>query len=107
MQAHNVMINPKRPLVIYESMSLELETLDFDDLRIELSHTELEVLGKRGNAQLHFNLKNGSQLIGTGLKRLVLSGLREYDQASIDLMCDDYNAKKNAKTKPAISSKTQ
>jgi len=79
MQEHKVMINPTRPLVIYESMSLKFNDLDFDTLTITLSSTELEVLGKRGNAQLHFSLHDGDKQIGIGLKRLVLSGLREYD----------------------------
>lgn len=94
MQQHKVMINPARPLVIYESMSLKFDDLNFEDLAIKLSHTELEVLGKRGNAQLHFSLYDGDRKIGTGLKRLVLSGLREYEQASIDAMCEEYNASK-------------
>jgi len=94
MKQHNVMFNPARPLVIYESMSLKFDTLEFEDLRIELATTELEVLGKRGNAQLHFSLNDGDKKIGTGLKRLVLSGLREYCQESIDLMCDQYNSSK-------------
>ena len=94
MQEHNVMINPARPLVIYESMSLNFDKLEFTDLTIELSATELEVLGKRGNAQLHFSIKDGNTEIGTGMKRLVLSGLREYEQASIDDMCERYNSSK-------------
>lgn len=94
MQQHKVMIHPTRPLVIYESMSLSFDTLDFGDLRIELGRTELEVLGKRGNAQLHFDLNDGDKNIGTGLKRLVLSGLREYDQAAIDVMCEKYKESK-------------
>jgi Protein of unknown function (DUF3581). len=96
MQEHKVMINPTRPLVIYESMSLKFNDLDFDTLTITLSSTELEVLGKRGNAQLHFSLHDGDKQIGIGLKRLVLSGLREYDQAAIDTMCEKYNESKSS-----------
>ncbi|MGK0374289.1 MAG: hypothetical protein ACJA2E_000758 [Arenicella sp.] len=98
MQEHQVMINPARPLVIYQSMSLSFDSLDFDDVNIELSGTELEVLGKRGNAQLHFDLKDGDRKIGTGLKRLVLSGLREYQQGAIDSMCEQYYASKAERT---------
>ena len=96
MRKHDVMINPERPLVIYESMSLVFDTLDFSDLCIELSATELEVVGKRGNAQLHFSLNDGEKKIGIGLKRLVLSGLRQFDQASIDDMSEKYSASKAA-----------
>ena len=39
MEQHNVMINPKRPLVIYESMSFEFTSLDFEELTITLGET--------------------------------------------------------------------
>ena len=95
MLEHNVMINPKRPLVIYESMSLHFDRFDYDNLNITLSGTELEVQGKRGNAKLYFSLNDGVEQIGTGSKQLVLSGLREYDQQLIDIMCEEYNSSKN------------
>jgi hypothetical protein len=98
MQEHQVMFNPARPLVIYQSMSLSFDSLEFDDVNIELSGTELEVIGKRGNAQLHFDLNDGGRKIGTGLKKLVLSGLREYEQIAIDSMCEQYYASKAARS---------
>lgn len=98
MKEHQVMINPARPLVIYQSMTLSFESLDFNEVTIELSGTELEVVGKRGNAQLHFELRDGDRKIGIGLKKLVLSGLREYQQASIDSMCEQYYASKAARS---------
>jgi len=97
MKQHNVMINPARPLVIYESMSLSFDSLDFQRLNIELSNTKLEVLGKRGNCTLHFDIYDQGRKIGTGLKRLVLSGLREYQQDAIDSMCEAYFDSKSAK----------
>ena len=96
MKQHNVMINPTRPLVIYESMSLHFDSLEFQNLNIELGKTELEVVGKRGNCTLHFDIDDQGRKIGTGLKRLVLSGLREYQQEAIDRMCDEYLASKEA-----------
>lgn len=96
MQQHNVMINPKRPLVIYQSMSFEFEQLDFDAVDIALGETSLEVDGKRGRAQLHFSLNNGEQKIGYGSKHLVMSGMREYDDQAVGQMCDDYLAAKQA-----------
>jgi len=94
MQQHNVMINPARPLVIYESMSLYFASLEFSDLHIELSDTNLSVNGKRGNAELHFSLYDHDREIGKGMKKLVLSGLRRYEQAAIDLMCEQYSLSK-------------
>lgn len=94
MQEHNVMINPARPLVIYESMSLEFTNLDFNALDIRLTNTSLDVQGKRGNAQLGFSIFDGEAEIGRGLKKLVLSGLRPYEQTAIDQMCEQYLSSK-------------
>lgn len=92
MKQHKVMINPERPLVIYESMALELDSLDFDDLHIDLQDTTLVVDGKRGTAKLSFILSDQNRSIGAGIKTLVLSGLREYQQQAIDDMCAEYLA---------------
>ena len=94
MEQHKVMINPKRPLVIYQSMSLEFETLDFDTLEIKLEQTQMEVKGKRGDATLHFSINSAGQKIGAGLKNLVLSSLREYRADAIGELCDAYLASK-------------
>ncbi len=96
MKQHNVMINPKRPLVIYQSMTLEFDSLEFESLSINLEETSLSVDGKRGDAKLHFSLNSENQAIGSGIKNLVLSGLREYEEDSIQQMCDQYLASKNA-----------
>jgi hypothetical protein len=90
MAEKNVMINPQRPLVIYESMSLQLETLELEQPGVELAGTSLEVDGKRGNAEFTFNLVDGGKIVGTGVKTLILSGLREYQQEAIDLMVATY-----------------
>jgi hypothetical protein len=94
MREHGVMINPQRPLVIYESMSLEFTSLDFTQLSVELNKTTLAVNGKRGDAKLHFDLLNAGKNIGSGLKSLVLSGLREFDETAIQAMCDEYRQSK-------------
>lgn len=94
MKEQDVMINPARPLVIYESMSLEFNDLEFDDLNIRLSSTSLDVQGKRGNAELGFSLFDGKKEIGRGLKKLVLSGLRPYEQDTVDQMCEQYLSSK-------------
>jgi len=90
MAEHNVMINPARPLVIYEGMSFNVEHLDFENPELELSKSTLEVSGKRGDAQLHFNIMDNGRSVGTGLKKLVLSGLREYEEVAMQGMCDKY-----------------
>lgn len=94
MAEHKVMINPARPLVIYEGMSFNLEHLNFVNPELELSEASLQVSGKRGDVELHFNITDAGRPVGTGLKKLVLSGLREYEEAAMQGMCDLYDARK-------------
>lgn len=93
-QANNVMINTARPLVIYESMHLSLATLDFTAPTLELSGATLEVDGKRGYVRLAFDFKEGDKHLGCGEKRMVLSGLKAYDQQAIDGLVEYYNQRK-------------
>jgi len=84
-----VMFNPNRPLVIYEQMSLKFNDLEFSELNIQLGHTQLDVQGKRADAWLNFDLHDGDRSIGSGRKKLVLGGLREFDEAAIQALCDE------------------
>ena len=90
MREHGVMINPQRPLVVYESMSFELQRLDLQSPTLELVESRLEVRGKRGEAQLYFALRQGAATIGSGFKKLVLSGLREYQEDQIQALVARY-----------------
>ncbi|MCE9677720.1 DUF3581 domain-containing protein [Shewanella sp. AS1] len=94
MQQHGVMINPARPLVIYESMSFDLQTLAFDHIELSLVEKKLVVDGKRGDVTLKFELHCGDKLVGTGLKTLVLSGLRPLEEESLQDMVDRYEARR-------------
>ncbi len=96
MEQYDVMINPARPLVIYQSMSFEISSLTFSQLDIELESTSLEVNGKRGDASLNFAFYDGQTKVGHGVKNLVLSGLRPYNKEVMQELCDNYLA--NAKT---------
>ena len=98
MAEHKVMINPARPLVIYEGMSFSLEHLDFSQPELELSEASLKVTGKRGDAELHFNITDAGRPVGTGMKSLVLSGLRDYEEPAMQGMCDLYDARKQSYT---------
>ena len=93
MAEHQVMINPARPLVIYDSMSLQLDKLTLTKPTVELAETSLRVDGKRGEAQLQFRFMDEGRTVGTGVKKLILSGLREYQQDAIDSMVADYLAR--------------
>lgn len=92
MAEQQVMINPDRPLVIYESMSFDLQRLDFTDPRLELADSRLEVKGKRGDARLTFNVFAGDEPVGIGHKKLVLSGLQPYEAARMDALVDALRA---------------
>lgn len=96
MKQHNVMINPTRPLVIYESMAFHLDHFDFTDIELELVEQTLTVDGKRGDVSLKFELHSQGRVIGSGLKTLVLSGLRPLEDDKMAQMCADYEGRKEA-----------
>lgn len=93
-QEQSVMINPARPLVIYESMSVSIDNFDFEQPAVELCGSSFEVDGKRGNVQLEFEFKDNGKVFGRGEKRMLLSGLRAYDQSAIDELIEFYDQRK-------------
>jgi len=94
MAENNVMINPTRPMVMYENMFIHLDELDFTEVKLQLTTATLTVDGKRGKATLPFDLISDGKVIGHGKKHMLLSGLRDYDQSIIDGLIAHYNDKK-------------
>lgn len=94
MKEHGMMINIDRPLVIYESMHLNLQRADLADVEIEPTGATMEVEGKRGNALLSFRFMENGEEVGTGHKKMVLSGLRPYDDAGMASMVEAYELRK-------------
>lgn len=94
MQEQNVMINTDRPMVIYESMNFELQRVDIPNVELRLKETELKVTGKRGGVRLVFEFLCGEQVVGTGCKHFLLSGLRPYNQEAMDVMVTNYLARR-------------
>ena len=92
----NVMISPDRPMVIYESMSIDLDRLDIRQPVLQGDYNTLEINGKRGSVELAFNLADGGEIVGRGKKHMLLSGLREYDEDIIASAIGTYNASKKA-----------
>jgi len=90
MHKNNVMINTSRPLVIYKNMSITLERLDISSPVLKLSNSMLNIQGKRGTASIEFDVIAQGEIVGHGNKTTVLSGLREYDQKSIDDLIYSY-----------------
>lgn len=94
MAENNVMINPSRPMVMYQCMKIKLERLDITTLSLKLAQTSLSIDGKRGDAWLEFDLISEGEVVGHGKKHMLLSGLREYCPDNIDALIAQYKASK-------------
>lgn len=90
MESKGVMFNPDRPMVMYESMSLALDTLDALTPELELHNADLEANGKRGNVTLEYRLLSDGQPVGEVAKRLVLGGLRPYSQDAMAGVLEEF-----------------
>ncbi len=104
MKANNVMINTSRPLVIYDHMRIALDTLDIGEISLSLTDSQFRLYGKRGDVALNFDLICNGEKVGKGQKKMVLSGLREFDQDKIDELVQIYNQHKNDYLKPRAAS---
>ncbi|MEL0659367.1 DUF3581 domain-containing protein [Psychromonas arctica] len=97
MKENNVMFNPARPLVMYNSMNFEFDTLSLNNpVHVELAESTLEVEAKRANEFLHFDIYDGEKVIGRGVKTVVVGGLKPYDHDSITAFAENYLANRNA-----------
>jgi hypothetical protein len=90
----NVMINPGRPMVIYQSMAIDLDRLDISNIDLSFKHSTLKIDGKRGNVILSFNFTSDGEIIGHGEKHMVIGGLKEFDQQAMDELVTNYNRMK-------------
>lgn len=97
MKKHGVMFNPSRPLVMYNSMSFEFTSVDFPlPMKLELADSTLEVEPKRANSFLHFDIFDGDKVVGKGIKKLVVAGLRPYNEEVLMPFVEVYEARKDA-----------
>ncbi len=94
MASHEVMINPDRPLVIYESMEIDLDTLDIAKPRLALVGTSLAVKGRRGDVEVRFDLHDHDRVVGRGSKKLALGGLQAWDADKIESLVATYRQRK-------------
>ena len=95
MKENNAMINTERPLIIYDHMRISLDTLDIDSVELSLNDSIFRLYGKRGDVALNYDLCCNGEQVGKGQKKMVLSGLREYEQARIDELTNLYNEHKS------------
>lgn len=91
-----VMINPERPMVMYQSMSIDLDTLDFHSPEVAAADSELFIDGKRGTGDIRFHILEGGRIVGRGCKHLLLRGLREYDAEAMNASIEAYDQRKRA-----------
>ena len=96
LEEKGVMFNPDRPLVIYDSMGFELDGLDFGPPDMEMVDAFMEVDGKRGNVMLRFRFTAGGRTVGAGSKKLLVSGLREYDGKRMEEIVTEFYRRKTA-----------
>lgn len=90
LEEQGVMFNPKRPLVIYDSMGFSLEHTELADPALELIDARLEVAGKRGDVTLDFHILDRGETVGSGSKKLVVSGLSAYDATAMDAIVAEF-----------------
>jgi hypothetical protein len=95
LEQEQVMFNLARPLVIYESMTIEFNHVDFTQPKLEALPPEFNVNGKRGSANLHFQIKSADEVVGVGFKKLAVSGLRTIDKPALDEFVDNYLKRKD------------
>lgn len=95
LETENVMFNLDRPLVIYDSMIIEFDHLNFNNPRLEMLEPEVEIKGKRGAARLHFQIKSDDEVVGIGHKKLAISGLRDFEAEPMQEFVDNYLARKD------------
>lgn len=94
MAAEGVMFNPDRPLVIYDRMGFDLATPAVADPAMRLADSALDVQGRRAVARLYFEITDGGSTIGSGSKDLVISGLRDYDEARMLRFIEAFEARR-------------
>ena len=100
MAENNVIINSTRPMVMYENMEINLNRLDVEEVSLEFNEqeTKLTVDGKRGKAKLVFNLLSGGEIIGYGIKHMLLSGLKPYCKDQMQSLTEQFYALKDSHT---------
>lgn len=96
LKQHGVMFNPARPLIMYDSMGFVLDDFAAGEPTAELAESTLEVTRKRADALLHFDIRVDGQHVGRGSKKLIVSGLRAYDEDIMQRVMGEYAERRAA-----------
>ncbi|USD66676.1 DUF3581 domain-containing protein [Vibrio sp. SCSIO 43136] len=96
MEEKQMMINCQRPLVIYESMEVEFDTLELKKPEVKFAGATFEIEGKRGLVTMNFDFIDNGIVVGKGSKRMVASGLKPYEKSAVDDLVERFNSRKDA-----------
>ncbi|MGX5202536.1 DUF3581 family protein [Aliikangiella sp. IMCC44632] len=94
MKQEGVMVNAEKPMVIYDQMKLTLDSFSDDKPSVELERCQFDVNGKRGLVSMFFDICAAGKVIGKGEKQIIMSGLRPFEQAGVDLLVQNYEESK-------------
>lgn len=94
LREHGVMINSERPLVIYEQMSINVSRLNLAGPWLEPARHEVRIEGKRAEVSLGFRIFDTAGELGKGAKKLVVGGLKPYDEAVSEQLIREYLSRK-------------
>ncbi|MEX1056423.1 MAG: DUF3581 family protein [Natronospirillum sp.] len=95
LEEKGVMFNPNRPFVIYESMAFELDSIQVKEPTLELASRTMEINGRRGDTHFEFNIMSHGEIVGSGTKKLIISGLQTFDADLMNGVVEAFNAAKD------------
>ncbi len=90
----SLMLSPTRALAMYKNMSIDLQTRKLSNPTIAFAGSDIDVQGKRATVILKFNFIQDDEIVGTGQKEMILSGLIPFQQEVVDGVIRDYEAQK-------------
>lgn len=96
LEREQVMINPERPLVMYEGMDFVLDSFDLQAPQLRLEEATISVDGRRGQVVFNFVIEEAGKPVGHGKKYIALGGLRPYQAAPMDAIVAEYLARRQA-----------
>lgn len=99
MREQNVMINPARPMVIYEKMAFEFERpvgKMSQVPQLHLGQSTMDVDGKRAKVTIPFSIVVDEREIGHGFKVMTLSGLKPFEEESVQTLIETYESAKSS-----------
>ncbi len=94
MEQEGVMVNPSRPMVIYDMMKITFDRFSSSAPEVVLLENRFDVEGKRGLVTMNFDIQAGGESIGKGEKQIIMGGLRPYEQDGIDILVANYEDSK-------------